>query len=238
MTATKKVFFTPIIVAFLIMGLLTSCKKEVNNVTTTNNPNSSYFLKGNLGGESIELTAPNSFYTDETVVDNEDSEHCGEHHGPSHPEGDNDGDELGGDGDNDEDDMAVITSGSSWNTTGANNKMLTQGTIEVRGLVVRIWVNPAKAQSYFNLFTPGIHSFAYENGAKAGAYVTVRDSNGVLWTSKGAQEGSTFEVLTRSELKGNYTTVTGVVNCKLYDNKGNVKQFTNGAFSANVGIAN
>ncbi len=242
MNAKKILLFVPVFIVFLAAGLLSSCKKEINSPTSDNTTHSSYFLKGKLGNETIDFSGTSNYYTDESVLQNEDEEHCGEHSNNGHHYGDgnvNNG-QSGDDDENeaDEDDLAVIISGSSWNTTGSNNKMLTQGTIEIRGLVVRIWVNPAKAQTYFDLFTPGIHSFAHENGAKAGAYVTVRDGNGILWTSKGDQTGSTFEVLTRGELGTNSTTVTGVVNCKLYDANGNVRPFTNGTFSATVGIAN
>lgn len=221
--------------AVLALLALGSCKKDTP-VTTTTTPThvSSYYMKAMLGTEEIEVNGEASGYTDISETEYHDNDN--DHHGNSHADEEHHNEHATGDNDGDEDDQSLITSGCAWNTTNAEGKMMTTGTIEVSGLVVRIWVNPALAPQYYNLFTPGQRGFAFDENSKTGAYVALRDKNGVLWTSKGPQTESTFEITSRGENNGVTTTVNGTFSCKMYDGNGNVQDLKNGTFNAVVGL--
>lgn len=221
-------------VALLIL-VISGCKKETPvNTNQTPISHSSYSLKAMLGTQEIVVAGEASQYTDVDEVEYHDNDN--DHHGNWHADEDHYNNEAAGDGDGDEDDQSLITSGCAWNTTDAQGKMMTTGTIEVSGLVVRIWVNPALAPQYYNLFAVGQHGFAFDEGSKTGAYVALRDANGVLWTSKGPQPESTFEVTSRGDNNGVSTKVSGTFSCKMYDGLGHVQDLKNGTFTAIVGL--
>ncbi len=220
--------------AFTLL-VLSGCKKDTPATTANSTTNtSSYYLRAMLGTEEIQVAGEASQYTDVTAAEYQDNDN--DHHGNSHADEEHHNEQAEGDGDGDEDDQSLITSGCAWNTTNAQGKMMTTGTIEVSGLVVRIWVNPALAPQYYNLYTPGQRGYAFDANSKTGAYVALRDKNGVLWTSKGPQTESTFEITSRGENNGVSTTVSGTFNCKMYDGNGNVQDLKNGTFTAIVGL--
>jgi hypothetical protein len=70
---------------------------------------------------------------------------------------------------------------------------------------------------------------------KNGMVLVWTDGNGAKWqTNIGEQSGSSFTILKTEVLQGQntgyitHTIITAIFNCKLYDNKGNIKLLTNG----------
>jgi len=221
--------FTPPNVLFVaIVSVLLSvsgCKKENTPQTisdtqvsqvSNNQAAPSYYLSGMLGTEAISLPGNPVAYNDSTDA--------------IHPHGgcDNEAEE---DHDGDFDDAANYT-GSRWVTTDPNtNALVSHGSVDVRKLIVRIYAAPLVATNYYNMIALSSYGFVNHN-IGSGVYVTVRDSQGILWTTNGDQTGSTFTITSRTALSSAVANFSGTFTAKMYDGHGNVKQLTNGVFSA------
>ena len=218
-------FFSSLLFTLLVF---TGCKKEpVTNPVNTNNtapanPVGEYFLKGVLGNEVIILQNNPSYFTNVSV------ENLSDHDGDNSLNG-------GEDNDHDLDDKSLLITGCKWNLNNVANSTVT-GSISVQKEVFRIYVTPFMNNSYFGMWQPGTYNFAYNGTSKNGAYITVVDSKGTLWTSKGDQTGSTFSVTSRGSAAQSSVKVSGTLNCKMYDANGNMKPFTQVNFTANAGL--
>ena len=205
--------------AFVISG----CKKEATVVpvkTVSAIPavtvDSANYIKGYLGDEPIKFEGNAMSYS--AYVD-PDSAHPGGSH-------------------NDYD--SYYMSGSKWVTfsgTGLTSYS-TNASVEIRSLSVRVFVTPIAATSttYYSLLGQATYAFADGDDSNAGAYVSLHDRNGVLWTSTGDQDGSTLTITSRGANMNTYTVVSGTISCKMYDHNGNVKQLTGAKFTAALGI--
>ncbi len=131
-----------------------------------------------------------------------------------------------------------LKTGSRWTDIDAQGIAVTTGSIEIKKEVFRIYVTPfmASDNGLYNMLLHGNRNFAASPNAANGVQLAVRDSNGVLWTTNGNQAGSSFDISSRGANMQTYATVSGTVNCKMYDGNGNVKQFTQGSFTADFGL--
>ena len=205
-----------IVATFGFFALISSCKKE-SAPTPANTTEPTYFLKGTLGAETISTQGDNIPYTNLTYSDLHNGSFEDNH------------------GDGDDDDDRVYATGSRW-TNVSNSMQLVTGSVELRKLIVRVYVAPiSSSQLYYNLLKTGTYTFA-NNDASSGVYISLRDKNGVLWTSQGDQSGSTLQITSRGENTGAYTTVSGVMNAKMYDGNGNMKLLTNASFNMMAGL--
>ncbi len=214
------------IVLFTILAM-SSCKKETtptNSITTTV-AEPTYFLKGNFDGAQVVLQGtPEAFTTSLDYV-----EHETEHHGH-----DADGDD---DDDDDDNENTTLVTGTRWTTTDGANAVRTHGSIEVRKVVIRVFIAPMSTnQLHFDMLTP--RTFAFFDGVTNtdGGYITYRDDNGVLWTSSGDQTNSTITISSRGELAGTSTKFAGTFTAKMYDGNGNSKLLSNVSFSGLAGL--
>ena len=141
---------------------------------------------------------------------------------------------------NDHDDDAYYQSGSKWVTinTSNSNLSITNASIEVRSLAVRVFVSPIVAVSgtYYNQLGPATYGIASSTNPSKGAVITLRDKNGELWSSLGNQDGSSMVISSRGENMVTYTVVTGTINCKMYNSHGSMKMLTNATFATSLGI--
>ena len=217
-----KHFLSFVCIIALVFGgmLLSNCKKDVPQNPVQQNTTATHFMKGMLGGEVIMIQTNPSYYTN--VSNQPDAD------------GDNDNNEENHNADADEDLSTLITGCEWFNTAEIGNTTL--GSVEMRKEVFRIYVTPFMNNPYYGMLNPGTYNFAYQHNSSSGAYITVRDKAGVLWTSKGDQTGSTFQITTRGTNKQTFATIAGTVNCKMYDSYGNMKLFTGGSFVANSGL--
>lgn len=212
-------FFTA---SVFLINFLGGCKKEntvppIRQATlATNN------IHGLLDGEEITVQNNASYFTD---ASNTDSSLTGIlHHTDQHDE------------DEDLDDKSMLVTGCQWHTTDHAGNNVTTGTIQVHKEVFRIYVTPfLSSTTYYGMVQPGIYTFAYHNNNKNGAFLSMMDKSGVLWTSKGDQTGSSFQITTRGANQQTYTTIEGTATCKMYNAQGSVKTFT-GTFSAITGL--
>lgn len=218
--------FTALIFAAI---MLSSCNKEVTQNPVQQNTPATHYLKGLLGDEEIMVQTNASYFTDVSNQNDgdEDDDITGDHNNDGHPDN-------GDDPDANEDHSTLIT-GCEWHITD-QMKMTTTGSVELRKEVFRIYVTPFMNNQYYGMLAPGTYNFAYQNNSSSGAYITLRDKSGVLWTSKGDQTGSSFQITSRGASKQTFTTITGTVHCKMYDSNGNMKLFTGGSFTANSGL--
>ena len=197
------------------------CKKEVvkpttiNTVTVGQSVDSANFLRGFLDGEPVKFEGNAIAY-----------------HGYVDP------DSLQGQGGSGDDHDAYYQSGSKWVILTGAGLASTNASVEIRSLAVRVFVSPLNANSsnYYNLLGAPIYAFSTHQDPSKGAYVSLRDKNGVLWTSAGDQDGSTLTITSRGANMNSYTVVSGTITCKMYDAEGNVKQLTNAIYTAALGI--
>ncbi len=203
--------------------VISGCKKEpvVTPVKTVSAiavepADSANFIKGYLGDEPIKFEGNALSYN--SYVD-PDSAHQG---GTGH------------------DYDSYYMSGSKWVTLSGTGltSYATNASVEIRSLAVRVFVTPIAATSitYYNLLGQATYAFADGDNSNAGAYVSIHDKNGVLWTSTGDQDGSTLTITSRGANMNTYTVVSGTISCKMYDHTGNVKQLTGAKFTAALGI--
>ncbi|HNM24781.1 MAG TPA: hypothetical protein PKL15_05095 [Saprospiraceae bacterium] len=92
-------------------------------------------------------------------------------------------------------------------------------------------------ETVFNsLFPTGNHAFLNEAVGGKGVQVSYIDASGVYSSAKGTQSAAQFTI-TKSEVAndpfGLSQTITGTMKCTLYDEFGNKKEFTDGAFRLN-----
>jgi len=208
-------------VSFLSVFIIAGCKKEpvktINTVSVTNGTkDSSNYLKGTLGGELVKFEGNAIAYNG--YVDPDSAQNHG-------------GSGSGHDAD------AYYQSGSKWVTFG-NGITATNASIELRSLAVRVFVSPThvSASNYFNLINPTTYPVATDDNPSSGAYVSIRDNSGVLWTTAGDQHQSTLTISSIGPNMVSYTVVSGTISCKMYDGQGNMKQLTGATFTAAVGI--
>ena len=207
------------VATFVING----CKKEtaVKNIApvtlTGNQVDSAVYLKGYFDGKPISFEGNASAY---------------------HAFVDPDSAQWGGSGNQSQDNDAFYQSGSQWMKLTTANVQAINASVELRSLAVRVFVSPLAPVSddFYNLLNPANYQVADNHNASDGAYITLHDQNGVLWTSHGDQEGSTLIILTRGANMNTYTVVTGTISCNLYDGEGNMKKLTAASFTAALGI--
>lgn len=210
-----------ILLAFSLIVLLavTGCNKEKNSIKPTNTstiqPSYTYFMKADLGGEQITIGGNEVAYN--YVVDVPHTEE-GEGHEHEPEEG-----EV----------RSTLVSGCNWSATVGGG--VNTGTLELRKLVVRIYISPIMSQQFYTMLEPNSYNFSNAS-SNSGAYITLRDKNGVLWTSLGDQTGSTFSISDRGSFQNDYTTIAGTFSCKMYDGFGNMKLLSNGTFNAVAGL--
>ena len=216
--APKLSFLILIMVAiFTING----CKKEaiiktIAPVTVSNKTvDSATFLKGEFDGLPISFEGNTFAY-----------------HGYVDP------DSAGHGGNQAHDNDAFYQSGSKWVTLTTAGIQVTNASLELRSLAVRVFVSPiaAAATDYYNLLTPSVFPVANDDNSSKGGYLTLHDSHGVIWTTRGDQDGSSLVILTRDVNMSTYTVVTGTISAKMYDGEGNMKKLTNALFTAALGI--
>jgi len=189
-------------------------KKEIVSAPATNTITSPYYIIGKLGDEEILVQNTPSYYTNITNQNPEEN-----------------------DDDDDDDDKSTLVTGCSWPGTNGSGNISSNATVEFRKEVFRIYVTPfTTTVNYYDMVATGIYPFAHGNHGSNGVYFAVTDKNGVLWTTKGNQHESSFEILSRGSNGQNSTNITGTIHCNLYDGNGNVKKFTSGTFSAIVGL--
>ena len=237
-TSVLTLFFA--VTFFSTVLIFSACKKEAvvnptpnagastNTLVTNENkvpvkPSASNnVFTANLGGEQIHFEGnviPYSAYVDPDSAQDPDHDNSGSY---SH--------------DND----AYYQSGSKWVTVNTSNSNLsiTNASVEMRSLAVRVFVSPivAVSSTYYNQLGPATYGIASANSASKGAFISVRDKNGEIWNSLGNQDGSSMVITDRGPNMISYTVVTGTINCKMYDSHGNMKKLTNATFTASLGI--
>lgn len=215
-----------VVVVFCGATALSGCKKEttppVTTVTTSTNTviTSPYFMQGDFGGQVVTLQGtPQPFTTSFSNATIEHEGHDGEHH------------------DGDDEDVPLVT-GTRWFDNSSTDLLTsTQGSIEFRKVVIRVFIAPMPVQQqHYDMLALGTSVFADGQQLSNGAYVTLRDNQGVLWTTKGDQTGSTITITSRGEFTGTSTTIAGRFTAKMYDGNGNVKQLSNVNFSGIAGL--
>ena len=209
----------------LVLAVLLSvagCNKEratvVKNATVTNN--TTYFFRGLLSGEVVELKGTPIAFSDANAVNGD-------------VDGDNDHDATMVDHD---DDASQYITGGKWTGT-LDGTTVTTGSVGVRRLAVRVYVAPInRSHERYKLIAPGFYNYSNRDGNSSGAFLTIRDSKGVLWSTKGDQTGSYFQITSRGDSTSTTATFAGVFTAKFYDGTGNVKTITNGTFSSVAGL--
>lgn len=207
-------------VALFALLAMSSCKKETTPTTSTNTHSTQpeYFLQGNFDGIPVMLQGtPEAFTTSLDYVGNSD---------------DQDADHQG----DDDDDNTTLVTGTRWTSTDNNNAVSTTGSIEVRKVVIRVFIAPyPTSQEHFDMLVPRTFSFV-DGDNQDGGYVTFRDNLGVLWTSNGDQTGSTITITSRGDYVGASTKFAGTFTAKMYDGNGNSKLLSNVSFSGLAGL--
>jgi hypothetical protein len=205
---------------------ISGCKKEaiVKPVATLSataeQVDSANYLRGYLGDEPVKFEG--SIVSYNAYVDPDSAMH------------------HNGNGNSDYD--SYYLSGSKWVTISGGGLPASSASgnasVEIRSLAVRVFVTPISATStnYYNLLGLATYPFADGDDTNAGAYVSLHDSNGVLWTSLGEQNGSTLTITSRGANMNTYTVVSGTISCKMYDSVGNMKLLTGAKFTAALGI--
>ena len=201
----------------LAVFVISSCKKEtvVKPLATVTAVSETNFLKGVFDGEPVVYTGNAQSYSAFIDPDSSTNQNPDEH-----------------------DHDAYYQSGTKWMTISGTGLQITNASVELRTLSVRVFVSPITTVSdnFYSLLGPATYPVADVAHSSKGAVVTMRDKNGVLWTSHGDQTGSTMLLLSRGANMGNYTVVTGTISCKMYDAEGSMKQLTGATFTAAMGI--
>lgn len=216
--------FATIAVLFVFL-VFSGCKKETipaSTAASTTAVSPEYFLQGSFDGARVNLQGtPEAFTTSLDYVGYHE-DHDAEHH----------------DGDDDDDDVnTTLVTGTRWITTDGANAVRTHGSIEVRKVVIRVFIAPMPTnQLHFDMLTP--RTFAFFDGVTNtdGGYITYRDDTGVLWTSNGDQTGSTITIASRGEMVGSSTNFAGTFTAKMYDGNGHSKLLSNVNFSGLAGL--
>ena len=223
-TYTKLTLIVLVAVGFNLSG----CKKEAqvapNNTNTAESDltvlNSTSFLAGKLDGEEIRISGASSSYANMLTIDSDGGTHDYDH-------------------DADDNSNTGFITGIKWVSNNPEGIVATQGSIELRKLSVRVYVAPIVSDLptyFYNIVTPSEYPFASSSNPNNGAFISLVDKNNVLWTSKGDQDGSTFQIISRGTNRGTATVISGIISSKMYDGHGHVKTFTSGAFNVVVGL--
>jgi hypothetical protein len=228
----KKLNVTTALVALSLLSsvfIMEGCKKEapitpINTVLVNGDQtaDSAYFFKGYLGNEVVKFEGSAISYNAYVDPDSSQNSHgCG--NGTGNTQTDND---------------AYYTSGSKWVSIPNVGLPVTNASLELRSLAVRVFVSPVNSQSanYYNLLGLETYAVSTSDNPSKGAYISLHDKNGKLWTSAGNQDGSVLTVTSRGANMGTYTVLTGTITAKMYDADGNVKQLTGVSFTAALGI--
>jgi len=217
-------------ILFLAVNLFTGCKKEIPQTPVQQIALAEHQITGFLGTEEIIIQTNASYFTDATG--NNDTSTIGNHNGDEHHDN---GHHDSADDDDDDDDKSNLVTGCEWHTTDNTGHNTTTGSVSVHKEVFRIYVTPFIGSPYYDMLVSGTYNFLTTTNSKNGAYLTIRDNSGVLWTSMGEQTGSSFLILTRGANEQTFTKITGAVTCKMYDGHSNMKIFT-GTFAAVSGL--
>ena len=136
------------------------------------------------------------------------------------------------------DNDSYFMNGSKWVAISNTGLQTNNAVVELRSLAVRVFVSPIQpvSSTYYNLLKTSSYPFSTQNEPGKGAFVSLYDKNGVLWTSAGDQDGSTLTITTVGANMTTYAIVTGLISCKMYDPQGNMKQLTGAKFTASMGI--
>jgi hypothetical protein len=190
--------------------------KAVNQLPAVDSTN---YFKGTLGGEVVKFEG-NAFAYSAYVDPDSAQDHNQGYYQPTY--------------------NSYYLSGSKWvsiSSTGLTANSA-NASLEIRSLAVRVFVTPIAATSivYYNLLGQPTYTFADGDNTNTGAYISLHDQNGVLWTSSGNQDGSTLTVTSRGAMMSTYTVLSGTISCKMYDPHGNMKQLTGANFTASLGI--
>lgn len=213
-------FFT---VSLFLIIFLGGCKKEDTATPAQQTTLATNNIHGLLDDEEIIVQNNASYFTDDTT-NNTGSIHYTDQHSSGNTE------------DEDGDDKSLLVTGCEWHNVDNTGNHITTGTIQVRKEVFRIYVTPfLNSTVYYGMVQAGSYNYAYTNNNKNGAYLSITDKAGMLWTSKGDQTGSTFQITSRGANQQTFTTIAGTATCKMYNTQGNVKTFT-GTFSAITGL--
>ncbi len=201
----------------LAVFIIGGCKKEtvVKPIATVTAASETNFLKGIFDGEPVKYEGNAKSYNAFIDPDSSTNQNPDEH-----------------------DHDAYYQSGTKWMTLSGTGLQITNASVELRSLAVRVFVSPITSVSdnYYSLLGPASYPVADVVHSSKGAVVTMRDKNGVLWTSHGDQTGSTMLILSRGANMGNFTVVTGTISCKMYDAEGTMKELTSATFTAALGI--
>jgi hypothetical protein len=204
---------------FASLLIFSGCKKEsgntANSLAKTGASNSAYYLTGLLGGQPVTISGTPTYTSSSTVDTSNTATASG-------------GGSL---------DYIKYTTGCNWVVNGGSGtgSIITTGSILLDRLQIRVYVAPTMQSPYYPLLQSKTVSFN-TSSTTAGAYVAVRDANGVLWTSTGDQTGSSFNIISYGNEQASFTSFTGIINCKMYDGNGNMKQLTSAAFNALAGL--
>jgi|ERR1043165_6634324 hypothetical protein len=217
-----------------LVVLFYGCKKETITPAVTQHPTSQHdlvqtkTLTGYLDNEPIELASNEPYVVVSYDSPNGNAYANGSANGNSNGTTNN-GLALG---------RVRLTTGTRFNGGEVRGIAQVSGTVEIRKEIFRIYVTPFMVNSrLYHALNNGNPNFAMlPSGMDSELYLSVRDASGTLWTTNGDQTGSTFEITGVGNNLQTFTTVTGNVNCKMYDGNGNVKQFTQGSFIADFGL--
>jgi hypothetical protein len=202
--------------------MMSGCKKEavvktIAPVTVGSDAtDSTNYLKGYFDGAPISFQG--NAYAYHAFVDPDSAQNGGNHNNHDHD--------------------VFYQSGSKWINLTNTGLQVINASLELRSLAVRVFVSPIATVStgYYNLLNPANYPVSDDDNSSQGAYITLHDKYGVLWTSHGDQDGSTMVILTRGANMTTYTVISGTISCKLYDGEGNMKKLTAASFTAAVGI--
>jgi hypothetical protein len=218
-----KALFAIALLSFVFV--IDGCKKDTVKPTTIAPvtvgtgvaPDSANYLRGYLGTDIIKFEGNAIAYNGYIDPDS------AQNHGGSANGQDND---------------AYYMNGSKWVAISSLGLQSTNATVELRSLAVRVFVSPIQAQSstYYGLLQDVSYEFSTNTSPGKGAYVSLYDKYGVLWTSSGNQDGSSLLVNYVGPSMGTYAVVSGLISCKMYDPNGNMKQLTGATFTAALGI--
>lgn len=230
--ATLKVWGGAALFSFIL--LLAGCSKEkpASTANQNNNSNSLYYLEGLLGGKSITIMGPSNPAVDTNLVyfdstGRQISQQLGIH-------------------DSSATWMSQYSTNASWvsATTNSNNAIVLASIKILKKLSVRVYVAPFPAPASNTLYSLLTQTqpqqsltIADNNNPNDGVIVTIRDANGVTWSSLGQQSGSSsFTINARGYNMGTYAIISGTMNLTMYDGQGHSEQLTSTAYSAMMGL--
>lgn len=226
-SALIAVVFAEIIFCSLI---LTSCKKEVV-------PGSTQFkftMTGTFGDEQIKIGGRIAPFTEINCKPEANDNNHQYRSSNDDGNGDENDDEDESDGDEDEDEVTLITGANFTNLDYTAN--ITGGSIELKKIILRIYVAPILAQTHYDMLTPDSYPLVNSQTNSQGALIRILDQNGVLWTSKGNQGSNYFTITSRGAIQQNTAEFSGAFSAKMYNGSGGKKTLTVTSFNAVAGL--